>query len=310
MKKRLAILILAAMVLTSCGGNETVGGQETSAIETTVSMVEPQIQSVEEMTEIDGVLSVTKLTEFTSSESAYKVEFESDGLKRYAEIALPNDYAEKSYPSVLYFPDVGHGVDFLVDNFAKRDVIVVRLFSRGANGNEGVKDFCGADFADAEKLLSICSQYDFLSKGGIFTAGAGAGSTFALKLASEYPDQIVGCAVVDAICDYETFIEARGEDMKAMMLASIGCSEEELSTELAKRSPKSFYETIQASVLMFCYEESPLIPKEQSEMLKELLDENGCDTELQYLNPVYSDFNGTAFLKLIPWITRLSKNIK
>ncbi len=315
MKRLFATLLLSAMVLTACGGEQPLSDHETkmteNSVETTILAEEEKIRLIEDMTEIDGVLSVTKLDEFcTSAESAYKVDFEIDGLKRYAEIALPNDYTEKTYPAVLYFPDVGHDVHYLIDNFAKKDVIVIRMFSRGSKENEGTKDFCGEDFADAEKLIDLCQSCGFLTNGDIFTAGSVTGSTFALKLAAEYPDVIAGCAVVDAICDYEAFTEERGEQTKKLFISVIGCSEEELPEELAKRSPKNFYKNIKAPVILFCYEESPIVSKTQSEMLIGLLDNNGNETELHYLNPVFSDFNGTAFMKLIPWIKNISKNLK
>jgi len=279
MKRFVMILMILAMLLTSCAGqagqngpsNENPplsgeqGDQNDPSNGTPPSNETEAPGSVEDMTEIEGVLSVSKLTEFcTSNELAYKVEFEVDGLKRYVEIAMPKDYQEKDYPCVLYFPDVGYDVDFLVGQFAKKDVIVVRLFSRGSKGNEGMKDFCGKDFADAEALLAICKACPFLKDGGIFSAGSVTGSTFALKLAAEYPVDIVGCAVVDAICDCETLVEARGESIKSMYLAALGCTEEELPGEFAKRSPKNFYQTIKAPVLMFSYSESPFVAKEPS----------------------------------------------
>ncbi|MBR6767897.1 MAG: hypothetical protein IKM34_00210 [Clostridia bacterium] len=323
----LAILLLSVMLLTACGDEQPLSSPQTTSTEdsfettvpatvadsaeTTAPAEEEKIRSIEDMTEIDGVLSVTQLDDFcTASESAYKVEFEIDGLKRYAEIALPNDYTEKTYPTVLYFPDIGYDVDYLINNFAKKDVIVIRLFSRGSKGNEGIKDFCGDDFADAEMLLAMCLRCRFLTDGGVFSAGAVAGTAFALKLAAAYPDVIAGCAVIDTICDYEAFTEEQGEQIKTLFLTLVGCSEEELPEELAKRSPKNFYQTIKAPVILFCYEETPMVSKSHSEMLKSLLDSNGNDTELHYLNPVSSDFNGTAFMKLIPWIKSISENQK
>ena len=315
MKRLFVALLLSTMVLTACGNSQPVSNNNTTtiaeSIETTMPTEEEKISSIEDMTEIDGILSVTKLDEFcTPDESAYKVDFEINGLKRYAEIALPNDYAEKAYPALLYFPDIGYGVNYLVDNFAKKDVIVIRLFSRGSKDNEGTKDFCGEDYADAEMLLDLCQSCRFLTDGGIFTAGAVTGTTFALKLAAEHPDVIAGCAVVDAICDYEAHTEEQGEQIKNLFITVIGCSEEKLPEELAMRSPKNYCETIKAPMILFCYEESPIVSKSQSEMLKELLDSNGNETELHYLNPVSSDFNGTAFMKLIPWIKNISKDLK
>ena len=288
-----SLILVYIVVLSSCNYEPT---NEDAAVKV-----------IEDMTLIDGVVSVTKLDKYcTQSESAYQVDFEIDGLKRYAEIALPNDYCENTYPTVLYFPDVGYGVEYLVDNFAKNDIIVIRMFSRGSKGNEGAKDFCGEDFIDAEKLLDMCNNCAFFSGGGVFTAGAVTGATYALKLAAEYPDVIRGCAVVDPICDNELFTEERGESIRNLYLTAIGCREDELSEEFEKRSPKSFYKNIKSPVLLFCYKESPFVSNNHSESLKKLLDSNGNDTEIKYLSPISTDFNGTAFNKMIPWIKSLS----
>ena len=325
MKRFVMILMILTILLTSCVGqagqngpsteNSPMGGDQGDQNDPSNNMPPPNETkapaSVEDMTEIESVLAVSKLTEFcTTNEVAYKVEFEVDGLKRYVEIALPKDYQKKAYPCVLYFPDVGYGADFLVSQFAKKDVIVVRLFGRGSKGNEGIKDFCGEDFADAEEVLSICKACPFLSDGGIFTAGAVDGATYALKLAAEHPNDVAGCAVVDAVCDYEAIMETQGENTKSMFLYALGCTEEQLPEELAKRSPKGFCQDIRVPVLMFCYSDTPLVPKEHSEELKALLDNAGCETELHYLSPLSSDFNGTALTKLFPWIKNILKELK
>lgn len=98
--------------------------------------------------------------------------------------------------------------------------------------------------------------------------------------------------------------------MRNMLLYMFDCSEQELSAECSKRSPKHFYKTIKAPVLMFCYTENPLLPASQAEELKSLLDANGCNAELEHLSPLSSDFNGTAFMKLIPWIKDIAGNTK
>lgn len=313
MRRLTTLLLLLALTLAACSGHNDPADTETSTeTETEVQTeAESALKSVEDMTEIEGVTAVTKLDQYcTNTELAYRVDFEVDGLKRYFEIALPADYAQNEYPCVLYFPEVGTEANFIVENFATKDIIVIRMYQRGSRGNEGVNDFCGKDFNDTQALFAFCKACPFLSRGGVFSAGASTGSVFALKLAAEYPDEIDGCIIIDAICDFESFAEYRGEDMQKMLLYMFDCSEEEYSAECAKRSPKYFYESIKAPVLMFCYTENPLFPNEQSEELKALLDGNGCDTELEYLSPVNSDFNGTAFMKLIPWIKDIAGNTK
>ena len=313
MKRLTTILLLLALALAACSGQNDPADTETvTETETEVQTeAESALKSVEDMTQIEGVTAVTKLEQYcTKTELAYRVDFEVDDLGRYFEIALPADYAQKDYPCVLYFPDIGYEVDYLVENFAKKDVIVMRLFNRGSKDNEGEKDFCGKDFKDAETMLSICTACPFLSDHCIITAGATTGATFALKLAATYPDTVMGCAVVDVICDMQAFVDFRGESIKEMYLYFFGCTEEQLPDELDMRSPKYFYETIKVPVLLFCYTDNPLVPNEQSEELKGLLDGNGCDTEIEYLSPLYSDFNGAAFIKLIPWIKHVADNGK
>ena len=313
MKRFLILSLLSAMLLVACNAQQPpVDAIQTTDTEAaTTTEPESTLRTVEDMTQIEIVSAVTKLTEYcTVSELAYRVDFEVDGLKRYIEIALPSDYAQKDYPCVLYFPEVGTEADFIVDNFAKKNVIVMRLFQRGSKGNEGVNDFCGKDFADAQALYTICQACPFLSSYGIFTAGASTGAVFALRLAAEYPNEINGCVVIDTISDFEALAEFRGEDMRNMLLYMFDCSEQEFSAECAKRSPKSFYKTIKAPVLMFCYTENPLLPASQSEELKALLDAEDRDVELVHLSPYTSDFNGTAFMKLIPWIKEISESLQ
>ena len=116
---------------------------------------ENKILTVEEMTELDAIISIEKNEKYSNRDAVvYDLKYVSDGLKLNAQIALPANYAERSYPTVIYFPEVTYDHGFLVSNFAKRGLNVIRVSSRGVHGNEGTKDLCGKDFADAEAMLA------------------------------------------------------------------------------------------------------------------------------------------------------------
>jgi len=314
MKNRLllltALLILSTLALSACNGDtgtplttpepaQTVNGTEP---EVTAENQKP-ILSPEDMLTLDEINSVKQNNEYTTTDAlVYDITFVSGGLSMNAALVLPADYAEKNCPTMLYFPDVGHTPDVLATNYAAKDVIVFRLWGRGRDGNEGVRDMGGEDAADAETLLEISRSCDFLSRGGIFAAGSSEGSIRALRLAQLHSDALAGCAVVDCISDLAAFGEARGEAIQQLSSYLVGGTPEELPDEYKKRSAVFFADQITTSVLILAYENSPLAPMEQATALKEALDSVGTECRLEKLPKLSSDFSRDALQILLPWI--------
>ena len=320
------ILFLAAF--SACVVEETQESVETEGIFSSEAMLEEssdqveessesykpnepdenKILTVEEMTELDAIISIEKNEKYSNRDAVvYDLKYVSDGLKLNAQIALPANYAERSYPTVIYFPEVTYDHSFLVSNFAKRGLNVIRVSSRGVHGNEGTKDLCGKDFADAETVLSICKATDFLSRGRIAVIGAGEGSARALKLAAEYPDDVIGCSVINVLSDLESICELRGEGLTEYFERVIGGTIEELPDEYKKRSAVHFADKIETPVLIFAYKDTPELPRQQAEILKDAIDKSGGECTIYDIDEVYSDFNGKAFFKLIPWVIGLAE---
>jgi len=314
MKNRLllltALLILSTLALSACGGNtgtalttpdpaQTVNGTES---EMTAEVQKP-ILSPEDMLALDEITSVEQNNEYTTADAlVYDIAFVSNGLSMNAVLVLPADYTEKDCPTMLYFPDVGYTPDALAANYAAKDVIVFRLWGRERDGNEGARDMGGEDAADAETLLEISRNCDFLSRGGIFAAGSAEGSIRALRLAQLHSDALAGCAVVDCISDLAAFGEARGEAIQQLSSYLVGGTPEELPDEYKKRSAVFFADQITTSVLILAYENSPLAPMEQATALKEALDSVGTECRLEKLPKLSSDFSRDALQILLPWI--------
>ncbi len=268
---------------------------------------EDKILTAEEMSELEEINSVAKNEQFcTSSAVVYNIEFVSDGVKMNAQLALPINYEKNDYPTVIYLPDISYDESFLVQNFANKKLNVIRMFSRGAKGNEGMKDVCGKDFVDTELLLEICKSTDFLSRGGIFVAGSSEGSIHALKLAAEHSEDLLGCAVINVISDIESVCEIK-ENSKKFFEYFLGGSFEEVPEEYKSRSAVYYADKIKVPVLIFAYKDSEQTPRQQAEVLKESIDNAGGQSEIYDIDVVYSDFNGTAFLKLVPWVKSLSR---
>ena len=117
MKKIIALICAALMLfLTACHhqapsdtdtATDTLTQSEvpTDSEETTFPVEKNPIDTMEKLAEVDGVLSVTKLTFSTSIKGAvaYKVLYESVNGRLAADVALPDDYALPCFD--LFSPD-------------------------------------------------------------------------------------------------------------------------------------------------------------------------------------------------------------
>jgi len=293
---------------SEASSKESADSQAESDVESSAESDPDAILTAEEMIEIEEITAVTKNEQYSRSDAyVYNIEFVSDGLKLNAQLALPANYEANNYPTVIYLPDIGYDEGFLIENFAYKKVNVIRLFSRGAKGNEGMKDVCGEDFSDTELILKFCRESDFLSRGGIAVAGSSEGSIHALKLAAKHSSELIGCVVSQTLCDIEKACEER-EQSKQFFEYFLGGSFDEVPEEYKKRSAIYYADEIKVPVLIICYKDTEERPtKYQAEALKSALDAAGGNGEIYNIDVSYSDFNGTAFMKFIPWIKALAE---
>lgn len=332
MKKTMLTLILClALAVTGCSSENKTDGtaagtdgttfKTESQTQTTESSTEPippntpaekSINRMEDLTGTEDIVSVEKVkfTNKISDAVAYKVLFESEGVKLEANFALPDDYMRsgKNYPVLLYFPEVSIPVDNLATLYAQSGVIVVRLFRRGwpNSESEGTRDLGGPhDLADAQKLLEICCRTAFMKDSKMFAIGSSEGSITAMRLFAEDSERrLSGCAVVSAITDLHALIEFRGEGFGSMYAGLIGKTYEEAPEEYDLRSAVKSYEKLaDRPILLIHYTRiSDYISAEQPEMLYDLLKDINKDCSYYPIDDESTDFVKESLQRLLSWV--------
>lgn len=326
MRKTIALLCAIMMLLlTACNSTsvtETTPPTETTTqIETTTPAdggedtpeVKEPIDTMEKLTRVDGVLSVTQLafSNPTPDAVAYKLLYETENGKLHADVVLPADYIDpnRQYTVLLYFPDVNIGIDNLASNYVKNDIIVVRPYRRGSGESEGVRDFGGPkDLFDAQALLRIIDSATFIQYSNLYVAGAMEYSVLALRLlAEDNTHRISGCAAVNPITDVSTFAASR-ENIQALVASLIGKTYDEAPEEYALRSAVNFASKLDRPILLLYYTQNMVVPQEQAAGLYNLLT-NKTRCTYQELEGRYSDFSDvTANQWLFSWINQQNKN--
>lgn len=316
-----AVLMLALTACKEAPTPEVTTLPETiSQVETTPSTdaeegmpeIKESIDTMEKLAEVDGVLSVTQL-EFSTpmpNAVAYKLLYQTENGKLHADVVLPADYADpnKQYTVLLYFPDVGIGIEGLASDYAINDIIVIRPYRRGSGESEGVRDFGGPkDLFDAQTLLRIVDSATFIQNQKLYVAGAVEYSVLALRLVAEDSvHRISGCAVINPITDLSSFAASR-ENLQAFCTALIGKSYNEAPKEYALRSAVEFAPQLDRPILLLHYTENMVVPQEQAIALYDLLAPyNQCT--YQELEGRFSDFTGeTAYQWFFSWINEQSQ---
>lgn len=330
MKKCIALLIVSLMLfLTACNPQtppnpehpsekptdnpiQSEQPDETDEPGETVSLPDEKnpINTMEKLTDVDGVISVTKQT-FSSQIKgavAYKVLYESANGKLAADVVLPADYANenKQYTVLIYFPQIGTYIESLATNYALNDLIVIRPYARGYDESEGMRDLGGQrDLADAQKLLEIFDSASFIENAKIFVAGSSEGSVNALRLFAEDTEKrISGCAVVDVIADLPAYGAFRGENIQNLFTALIGKTYEEAPEEYDLRSAVKFSEKLDRPLLLLHFMQSPIMSVEQTDALYDLLKDTNEACTYHKIDALSADFQGESLQRLLSWINK------
>lgn len=299
------------ILLTACGGQTIADSEQTTkADEVTPIPTEKTVDTMEDLTKVNGVVSVAKQT-FSSNINgavAYKVIYESENGKLSADVVLPKNYADKNHSVLIYFPETRTDIESLARDFALNEIIVIRPYARGYDESEGVRDLGGQkDLADSKKLLEIFDSATFVENSKIFVAGSSEGSVNALRLLAEDTEKrISGCAVVDIITDVNAFGVARGESIKNLFAYLIGKTYEEAPEEYDLRSAVKFSEKLDRPILMLHYTGNTLTFVEQTDALYELIKDNDCT--YYKIDEAMADFHGTGLKRLLSWLNRYEQN--
>lgn len=330
MKKYIALICLICLIcvllLTACTNQNTDVESPTEDIatmenteqsekntESSENLAEKEknpINTMEKLTEVQDVISVTKqyFSRDIKGAVAYKVLYQSQNGKLAADVVLPEDYAKtgKNYTVLIYFPEIGFGIDELATNYALNKIILIRPYARGNAESEGVKDFGGEkDLADSQKLLKIFDSASFIENSRIFVAGSSEGSINALRLFSEDVEKrISGCAVVDVISNLKAFGEYRGEGISNLMSNFIGKTYEESPEEYELRSAVNFSEKLDRPILMIHFSQNHLFPVEQTDALYDLLKDSNKDCTYNKIDAFSGDFQGESLQRLLSFINK------
>lgn len=223
-------------------GNEN-GEEETPKSNTPVN-------TMERMTEVDGVLSVEKQTFLATIKQAvaYKMVYESEYGKLAADVILPEDYTSpyRQYSVLIYYSDTDTGRSELAHIFAQQDIILVRPYMRGTDESEGTTDLGGdKDLADAKALLNILDCATFIKNSNLYIAGAANYSILAFRLmAEDVENRISGCAAANPITNLQAYYDMETQDVKTQISNQIGKTPQESPEEYALRSAVNFVDKL------------------------------------------------------------------
>ena len=268
------------------------------------------INSMEKLSGVDGVISVTKQTflQQINGALAYKVLYKSANGKLAADVVLPDDYANKNkhYPVLIYFPQINTYIESLASNYALNDIIVIRPYARGYDESEGIRDLGGKnDLTDSKKLLEIFNSASFIEKSKIFVAGSSEGSVNALRLFAEDTDKrISGCAVVDVISNLPTFADFRGAGIQNLFSSLIGKTYEEAPEEYDLRSAVKFSDKLDRPILILHFLQSPIMSVEQTDELYNLIKDSNKDCAYHKIDALSGDFQGESLQRLLSWMNK------
>ena len=316
---------MLALLLTSCRSyqndeemptDSTIADNSEQTEKTTEnSATEPveiknPINTMEKLADVEGVISVSKqsFSRQINGAVAYKVLYQSENGRLSADVVLPSDYTKegKNYTVLIYFPEIGVGIEELATNYALNKIILIRPYARGNGDSEGVRDFGGnKDLSDSQKLLRIFDSASFIKKSKIFVAGSSEGSVNALRLFAEDSEKrISGCAVVDVISDLKAFGDYRGDGIKNLMSNLIGKTYEQAPEEYMLRSAVAFSEKLDRPLLMIHFSQNQFFPLEQTDALYDLVKDRNEECTYHKTDALSGDFQGESLQRLLSWMNK------
>ena len=326
MKKYIALIcLILALLLTSCTSHQNdeemptdstiADNSEQTEKNTENSATEPveiknPINTMEKLADVEGVISVSKqsFSRQINGAVAYKVLYQSENGRLSADVVLPSDYTKegKNYTVLIYFPEIGVGIEELATNYALNKIILIRQYARGNGDSEGVRDFGGnKDLSDSQKLLRIFDSASFIEKSKIFVAGSSEGSVNALRLFAEDSEKrISGCAVVDVISDLKAFGDYRGDGIKNLMSNLIGKTYEQAPEEYMLRSAVAFSEKLDRPLLMIHFSQNQFFPLEQTDALYDLVKDRNEECTYHKIDALSGDFQGESLQRLLSWMNK------
>ncbi|MBQ7500157.1 MAG: hypothetical protein IJT91_04615 [Clostridia bacterium] len=158
------------------------------------------VRSAQPGDRMTGILAVTE---------AYHIVIWTENGALEISLTLPNDYASKNYPAIIWLPDATV-TDSRFANIAYRGYAVFAVYSRGYNGSRstGTHGFGDdADVNDVKALVDLARSCTFIDKSRIFAVGSSSyGSVAVQRYVTENRGHgIRALALADPIADIPAF---------------------------------------------------------------------------------------------------------
>ena len=216
--------------------------------------------------------------------TSYRFTYMSDGLKIKAYSSIPDSAvdAQKPVKCLLYNHggnrDYGKLEDTDTANLcaAIGNRIVVATQYRGVGESQGYDQLGGDDLNDVIKLIDLCeNHFSFIDMDDFCVSGASRGGMMTY-MAARQDSRVKRIIAMSALSDLFQSYESR-EDMKDVMLETIGSTPEEDPKAYEKRSAICWADEIKVPVLIIHSKHDQLVSYSQAEaMYEKLKDSTDC----------------------------------
>lgn len=261
--------------------------------------------------ESDDVFNIEKVDlspEPAQKCSSYRFTYMSDGLKIKAYISIPTSVfnSQKPVKCILYNHGGNRDYGKLEDKTtaslcaAIGNRIVVASQYRGVGESQGYDQFGGDDLNDVIKLIDLCEDYfSFIDMEDFCCAGASRGGMMTY-MAARQDSRIKRIIAMSAVSDLFQSYESR-EDMKTVLLETIGSSPEEDPEAYEKRSAICWADEIRIPVLIIHGKLDERVSYSQAEALYEKLKDSTDCTFISHDDDVHGS-HPEDFVTIREWL--------
>ncbi len=336
MKQRIFTLILALLLLTSCGGGtetaETSDIPAENAVEIPADEPEKTVlyAAVEDLADADGILSVEKTdVELAAGTdlsvlpaevqemyrgimemSTYEVLYRVDDCTVAAFVSVPPDYQENPRPLLIYnrggngnfSPNTAAGTA----NYAyTADCAVIASNYREAEPGTGTDEFGGADVMDVVFWINLADNLGFVDRERVYMLGESRGGMqTCLALLEDEGNIVRAAACVSGVYDVTATYESR-EDMREMLTRRIGGTPENCPEEYAKRSAVTFAERMDTPLLLIHSTGDAKVPYEQAVKFAAELEKYGKKFEFRTReDKIHSMSSPAELAEIVAWMEK------
>lgn len=278
--KRTLVLLLTVMLvilsLTACQSEKSDPTETTTAAESASTAEKSDIYRFEdyESSEVFNIKKVELSDELSAKCTSYRFSYLSDGLKINAYISIPDAFIQTQKPGKCLMYNHGGNRDYgkLEDDTTAKACsicgrIVVASQYRGCGGSEGQDQFGGDDLHDVIKLIDLCEkQFSFIDMDDFCVMGASRGGVMTFPAARQ-DSRIKRVIAWSAVTDLFDSYESRDDDMKQVLIETIGFTPQENPEEYEKRSAVYWADEIKVPVLFIHSKGDQLVSYRQAEDL-------------------------------------------